>query len=281
MQQRSNDTAMNRSNTPYDAVGRCVYCWSTSPPLTREHIMPRGLRGRDFLPDASCEACRLITGEFDGFEGKVLQSSMMWPLRVHMGIRNRKHRRRTTVPVRAIEADGSRYKKEIDPAELPIRALLPIFDRPGLLLDKAHGETASPTRLELSIIGDGEKLKTPSEMMRHGIVADLPVSSFVRMIAKIAHCFAVGNYGLEGFIPLLPNVVLGQDDDPYHYVGCALDQVPEPSPELHWMTIEEIDDGMFPLIIVRIRLFAFSGSPIYEVVAGKSFGIVRTLGEDV
>ena len=49
-------------------VGECIYCGDTKPPLTREHILPRGLGGELspvalhqalVLRQASCSRCQL------------------------------------------------------------------------------------------------------------------------------------------------------------------------------------------------------------------------------
>src|ERR1700681_3245115 len=55
-------------------VGVCIYCGDTTPPLTREHILPRGLGGNVaphgqtqalVLQKATCEQCRLITSRLE------------------------------------------------------------------------------------------------------------------------------------------------------------------------------------------------------------------------
>src|SRR4051794_1798688 len=45
-------------------IGRCIYCDTRSPPLTREHVVPYGLGGDSIiLRKACCETCRVITSK--------------------------------------------------------------------------------------------------------------------------------------------------------------------------------------------------------------------------
>jgi hypothetical protein len=38
----------------------------------------------------------------------------------------------------------------------------------------------------------------------------IEIGAFVKMLAKIAHCFAIAQYGLGGFRPLLPAFIRGR-----------------------------------------------------------------------
>src|SRR4051794_33678678 len=55
-------------------IGQCIYCGNTKPPLTREHVLPRGLGGFKspngyrsalVLQNASCEPCRKATQQIE------------------------------------------------------------------------------------------------------------------------------------------------------------------------------------------------------------------------
>src|SRR5687768_15705481 len=43
------------------ALGRCIYCGTTDAPLSKEHVIPKGLGGTLVLPKASCAGCAKIT----------------------------------------------------------------------------------------------------------------------------------------------------------------------------------------------------------------------------
>jgi hypothetical protein len=60
---------------PIRMIGACIYCNSTEPPLTQEHVLPKGLAGFKapighheaiILRKASCEKCREITRVIEG-----------------------------------------------------------------------------------------------------------------------------------------------------------------------------------------------------------------------
>jgi hypothetical protein len=48
----------------YFEIGECIYCGTTSSPLTTEHVVPYGLGGDAVvLRKACCEKCRVITSK--------------------------------------------------------------------------------------------------------------------------------------------------------------------------------------------------------------------------
>lgn len=49
---------------------------------------------------------------------------------------------------------------------------------------------------------------------------------FARLLAKIAHGYAVAEYGLGGFIPCNQDIILGQSDDCFSTVGGQLEIPP-------------------------------------------------------
>lgn len=59
---------------PFLNVGACIYCGDKTPPLSREHVLPRGLGGGSapdgysgalVLQNASCEICRRVTQKIE------------------------------------------------------------------------------------------------------------------------------------------------------------------------------------------------------------------------
>ena len=51
----------------FKPANRCIYCEEGKPPITREHVMPRGLGGGIIYPKASCEECRKVIHEVETY----------------------------------------------------------------------------------------------------------------------------------------------------------------------------------------------------------------------
>ena len=59
----------------YAAVGRCIYC-GTDQGLTREHIIPLGLRGRF---EIGCQPCSVLSNALASFRLSVSKPSVNQP----------------------------------------------------------------------------------------------------------------------------------------------------------------------------------------------------------
>ena len=93
---------------------------------------------------------------------------------------------------------------------------------------------------------------------------EFDASTFGRVLAKIAHSYAVAMLGLGNFKSFLPALILTRGGPLSYYVGCGIKS--EPSEWLHEIGIVPWDDN---LIVVRIRLFANYDMPTYMIVAGQ------------
>lgn len=94
----------------------------------------------------------------------------------------------------------------------------------------------------------------------------LDTDALCRVLAKIAHSYAVTELGLEGFVPALRSFILGRVNDHFRLVGGELQTAP-PTANFHEIGLEVDGAGR---VIVRIRLFANLGAPVYRVVVGVS-----------
>jgi hypothetical protein len=93
---------------------------------------------------------------------------------------------------------------------------------------------------------------------------------FGHMLAKIAHSYAVAELGMDGFNPILNNLIRGLPTlHMAQFVGGNF--LPEPkSTDLHEISIKlsnRIDGRGF--WVVRVRLFADLDMPAYYIVAGE------------
>jgi hypothetical protein len=97
---------------------------------------------------------------------------------------------------------------------------------------------------------------------------------FARMLAKIAHGYCIAENALQGFNPLLPNIILGESDKiPYLIGNVDKDEpskrLPRGVKSLHHLAIGTMRSQKTQLCVVFIRLFACLPTPTYTVVVGE------------
>lgn len=174
-----------RGVSPYMKVGRCVYCGSIRPPLTEEHIIPRGLGGTTRLLEAACEECRLISHKF---ETKV-QREGLWALRKTHGVQCKKPQPET-IPALGRDNAGRLFTEQMDPALIPVKGALPVFREPAKLLGgKSYpGHAAMDFHLTVDMAHD-------RGLHAAGNTVGMPFPAFAQMLAKIAHCAGINAYG--------------------------------------------------------------------------------------
>lgn len=263
---------------PYSPVNCCIYCCKRVPDvvLTDEHIIAQGLQGNLVLPVASCAgkgSCSEITGRFEQFYMRDSQDTM----RTTFGIfgKRRKKEQRSTVPVEWKNQAGSRVI-QTDPWEYPFWAQYCIFGR-AVMITGIPAKQVTDTKVTL--FGNSKSLQKLTEKLADGSSMGDPSRHdpiyLIRVLAKVAHSFAVAQYGIRSFSPCLIEIICNDSvevwkDTWHNYIGTVNEIGGVASPNLHdlWIEARSIN-GRF-LIICTIRLFAFlKDSPTYEVVVGE------------
>jgi hypothetical protein len=258
----------------YPPVGRCIYCGDPlydrqhpSRALGEEHVIALSLGGTLILPEASCRKCEKITS---GLETHCAEQ-FVGQNREHLGLRTRHRTKpRALIPIER-HVDG-----RIEKAKVPIGdhfAALAMFNfgPAGILLDLPPTEEFAGNVVFASLHPDpGRRARSTGNVnfVRRGGF-DAPI--FGRMLAKIAHSYAVAERGLGAFQPFLPNLIRGIG--PRYLAQCVGGSlVPEPSSsnrhELSMQTHRRADKEEF--LVVRLRLFANKDMPTYYIVAGKT-----------
>jgi hypothetical protein len=173
-------------------VGHCVYC-GCAQDLSREHIIPLGLYGGFILPDASCAKCRKTTGKFEqhcmeGMFGLARE-------RLRMASNRHKQNRKKFYINKTIK--GVRKKVAAKTEELPSYMVLPLFWTPSTLL--INKIISIPLTIHGHAFYQIQDNSTELLHMHGPFSIDIPynLESFARMLAKIAHCLAVGELGQE------------------------------------------------------------------------------------
>ena len=236
----------------YLTEGRCIYCGNQDDPgsLTREHVIPEGLGGGLLFLKASCKKCEKVTGQFE-------QECLRTNFSVYRTI--------------------AKFPSSRPPLKTPRGLCLPRLPRPGLLVGRPPGA---------DLICDGAMIWsgfTPGEAPERGPFA-FNFVAFIRMLAKIAHGYAVGELGMDSFSHMLPDVILwkrpelaqtlvGLSDHPYARLPdnqFVAPQVIESDPmyaahETYFKVLTRETDY---LVLIGVRLFAAHGAPFYECIAG-------------
>jgi len=97
--------------------------------------------------------------------------------------------------------------------------------------------------------------------------ATVSAPEFFRMLAKIAHAFAVAEMELESFVPFLTSMICDADtSNCVQYIGG----LPHAEPAL--VGLHELSFGScdrLDIVAVRIRLLAALETPTYYVAVGR------------
>ena len=253
----------------YAAVGHCIYCPDDgSAGLGDEHIIPYSLNGTQILPQASCRKCEKITSYLEGF----ISRDVFHQLRAAADMRTR---RQLPAEFPAILTFDDGHKERIMvPADIhPATLVLPKFAMPDLLsgrLPDGNFRFTYTTWMRPSVAFD-EFVKQRGA--KHGEVAtSIKPQQFSRVMAKIAHSYAVARLGLHGFKPLLLDLIHRRNVQRAPELVGGDPQTPPPGVG----RVHELDLLQHPkFVVVRIRLFASSSiegehtMPVYLVVAGE------------
>jgi hypothetical protein len=249
-------------------IGKCIYCGATERqpntglPLTEEHFVSEGLGARLVLLEASCDCCATKTSNI---ERMVLQQPL-WVARVRLRIRRKKRKRSEELFPVAVNKSGDNVIQRVALDDHPAVLILPRFDYPGLTVDRPIGQSGF-RGVFMQLLTDLPKPGFPEFA-----TPSVDTAAFCQLIAKIAHGFAVLEFGLGGFSPLLPELVLrnyGGDNSLswFHLVGgephhCA------PSEAQHTLGWTVGENGNTVYLIVILRLFDNLGAPVYYAAAG-------------
>lgn len=254
----------------YDSVGRCIYCGSTvyaegepSHPLGDEHIIPQGIGGKLLLPEASCKNCERITSRL---ETKCV-AALFDPGRLHLGLRGRKSKRRTTASMHSVTS-GQVVKLPLE--DHPGILMMFRFSMPAALLCVNPNDEITGNVVVAPAVSDlNRRIKSTPGGLQFRLGGGVSAETFARFLAKIAHAYATATLGADGFTPFLPSVIIGEP--PYHlarFVGSGVIEERK-STERHEIQLTPMKDLRgTDLIMVRIRLFGDRDCPSHYVVAG-------------
>lgn len=260
----------------YPAVDHCIYCrapgWLCK--LGDEHIVAQSLGGNHVLEEASCSDCEAKTSYLDGY----CANEIFLPIRVHHGVprKRRKGNKRTHLPV--LESFSPEPKlaatTSVRVEDHPDMLVLPVFSPPGIILGRRPDEEVPLQGLFMKAVTQDIEDRT-SRLLSSGLEGvkmyrEVKTLVLARMLAKVAHSYAVATLGINGFHAMLPGLIVRGEGNPGYLVGCVSNPVREPRADSHLVELEVINVGGRKLVAVWIWLYAYFGAPIYAVVAGES-----------
>lgn len=258
----------------YPAVGRCIYCDATEHSkrarrLGDEHIIPEGLNGTLVLPEASCGRCEGITSAIE----QLCLKKLFGHLRYKFDMRTKRRKDRPKVlPVELLI--HSRWQvRHVPVIDYPMILMLPYLPMPTMLvpsLEYLDGVPCKFFRIDLTppslvnqICG---KYGATSMRTKSGAGDDVMLSRF---LAKIAHAFAVAEYGYGNFKPYLLDIIKGDASRRRALIGASQLEMPKTFDSLHFLYTEIVRKNDKYLIRVDVRLLSQFGCPQYVCIAGE------------
>lgn len=253
------------------SVGACIYCEASGSALTREHVLPRGLGGNDapdafadalVLQSASCQVCQKVTQRIE----EACLVAMMGPARARLGLR-RRDRSRSTTTAHVDRHDGSSEDREVAWDEVPGALALPSFYEAPILRGAPVPEFP-PCDYQFRVVAPARGMPDDARRIGVSLVADSIM--FARMLAKIGLGVAVARIGMQGYEPLVRELILSGSDKHGVVGGFAGTDRTEPQESaLHTLRLITNDGVPGSLIVAEIRLFAEFNGPTNYVVVGR------------
>jgi len=252
-------------------VDACIYCGDSRPPLTREHVLPRGLGGNEapdglsnalVLQNASCQSCQKITQRIE----EACLVAMMGPGRARLGLR-RKDRSRNTTVAHMDRHDGTSEDREVAWDDVPGAIVIPSFYEAPILTGAPVPEFP-PCDYQIHVVAPSRTV--PEDARRIGVPLAADSRMFARMLGKIGLGFAVAGLGRQGYEPLVRDLILNGSFQHGLVGGFAGTSRVEPqTTSLHALRLVTNDRLPGRFIIAEIRLFAEFDGPTNYVVVGR------------
>src|SRR5450830_1192 len=251
-------------------IGKCIYCGCIEG-LSDEHIVPYSFNGNFVLDESSCKECSEITSKFELRVARMLYGAIRQKYSYQSRSRKKK---KVRVPYQFSYQSEDGTTKSVVPEfdEYPYVASVPYLPPPGIYkqlpLSDSNPEftlmsVVDPDALRKLTERTGEKTLT----VRHTDV--FSYSDFCRLLAKIAHGYLVTLAGEHnGYIPLLPDLILEKSYTYSHYIGGVGANVPVTMLVSHVSTgFESINGKVY--VVCDIHLLSGVPAPMYRVIAAE------------
>ncbi len=258
----------------YPSPKLCIYCGSVSGALSDEHILAHGLAGDSLIfKNASCPKCAKATESFE----TVCLRHLWWPFRTKIGAPNSGKQTPETFSLKRMKVtsydkgrDEITYDQlgmeDLTPEEYPLFFQTFDFPEPGIIANRVSSEN-----VEYRIwckIDDSEFKKSKAREGEGFRLGPGKPEAVCKILAKIAHGYAVAEIGFGNFEPLLAEYICGRQLDRLQFIG-GLGFKPKLTTALHKLSLKQQTMNGVNYVVVDIRLFACIETPSYRVIVGK------------
>jgi hypothetical protein len=233
-----------------------------------EHVIPLALGGNLVLKEAACRQCEKIINQ--EIESPVLLKEWIYfRIKRNFPTRGKSKKRPTHVSLQTRNGDELRIPVHDYSTPVPLYK----FIEPRILSGTERTNDNKHWTMDILTDADAEaemRCKYPQWNGAHALIPQ--PFRFARLLAKIAHCRAVSEYGLDGFTPTVLDVILGRSDDYFYTVGGSLETQPAVSGGDHVLDLSVLfRTSRLAFLIADIRLFSQIVTPTYKVVVGKIY----------
>jgi hypothetical protein len=251
----------------YKPAWFCIYCSdgrikeATKRKLSAEHIIPFGLGGLQIFPRASCNKCAKITGAFE----QTCLRMMFGPTRIRLGLPTRReHERPNELTLVLSHRNTPIEEKKIPASQFPLIIPGLLLPAPGVLAgEKPHDRMVG----EFFAVHEKDMLNG-FEDQKGFRIGTFNNHVFMQMLAKIAHSYAVAEWGFHSFRPLLRDLIIGGSQTPSYWVG-GNGPVKQADPAgFHRLELKREMLLGTEYVVAYVRLFCSFGTPEYRVVVG-------------
>lgn len=213
----------------YAAVWECIYCECTTC-LSDEHIIPLSLGGVLILDKSSCETCRKETGKFE----QVIARTMYGAMRTRFRVATRRPRQRPkSFEIGIIDKQGRHRYIKIPPEEYHASAYMFKMKKPKILLGlPPYANNLDWTACILSAAPDDMDRLVKKYGWDRMFSLKSTINEFCRLLAKIAHSYAIAELGYRSFKPFLLDIILGKTESCGYYIGGKYDKITSTTDDL-------------------------------------------------
>lgn len=232
-------------------------------------LSPTASMANLILPLASCQKCSAITC---GFEG-VVQRTIFGDFRMRNNLRTRRAKERPThKEIGTISATGEYSVTSVPVGEFPAPYFVYSFGQSGLLAGFPQDTDMSSCFWSMRTIHSIPETDAFKEQYNWDgrYTHKFEPYPFMRTLAKIGYSFAVALLGLSSFRRLVVSAMMRKEENISHFVGMNEHWPQSDAEQLHHLQFR-FQKGPFlqTLIVVEVRLFACTGTPVYHVVVGE------------